>query len=98
MSMTPARLGASSTWAVPRPVRPNSDTRTTHRICFRSLIVRSSLVQPFLFDPKILLESYSAPLLHNGTDRFFRKTEDAVSKRSCTILPGTVMSLLEDFS
>src|SRR5689334_17740265 len=65
MSMTPARLGASSTWAAPRPVTPNSDTRTMHRICFRSLMVRSFLapvprhlvVQPFLLNPEILLES-----------------------------------------
>src|SRR6185503_16480521 len=57
MSMTPARLGASSTWAVPRPVTPNSDTRTTHRICFRSLMIRSLCCLPFLFDPEIFLVS-----------------------------------------
>src|SRR6185369_2029903 len=71
MSMTPARLGASSTWAVPRPARPNSDTRTTHRICFRSLMVRSFSVGPTprLIDPKILLESRVSQMIQVAVEQ-----------------------------
>src|SRR6516164_6106169 len=41
MSMTPARLGASSTCAVPRPGRPSSENRPAHSCHGRIFMVSS---------------------------------------------------------
>src|SRR5436190_8143204 len=72
MSMTPARLGASSTWAAAMPLRPQSDTRKTHRICFRSLMVCSFLAPgpPHgLIDPEILLESRVSQMIQVAVEQ-----------------------------